>query len=115
MKNLEQIRATAALQVAGQLKRSAVSKLPGLVLNNGLLAASAFCDAQGGGNSRPDQARAMEAVARHLAARGIVGRPVATIPAMISDLSARDSIDLQRATSEALAFLSYLKRFATND
>lgn len=115
MQNLEQIRAAAALPVAAQLNRSAVSKLPGLILNNGLLAASAFCDAAGGGNNRPDQATAMDAVAVHLAARGIVGGHVQTIQSMITDLSARDSLSLQRATSEALAFLSYLKRFATND
>lgn len=115
MKNLEQIRAAAALPVADQVRRSAISKLPGLILNNGLLAAAAFCDAQGGGNNRPDQATAMTAVARHLAARGIVGNQVTTIPAMIADLSERDSLALQRATHEALAFLSYLKRFATND
>lgn len=111
MQNLEQIRAAAALPVAVNLKRSAISKLPGLILNNGLLATSAFCDA----NNRPDLATAMEAIARHLAARGIVGRQVNAIQSMISDLSARDSLALQRATSEALAFISYLKRFATND
>jgi CRISPR/Cas system CMR-associated protein Cmr5 small subunit len=115
MQNLEQIRAAAALPAALHLKRSAISKLPGLILNNGLLAASAFCDAPGGGNNRPDQARAIDAVAIHLAARGIVGNQVNTIQLMIRDLSARDSLALQRATSEALAFLSYLKRFATND
>ena len=34
---------------------------------------------------------------------------------MISDLSQKDSLDLQRATTEALAFLSFLKRFANNE
>ena len=115
MKNLEQIRAAAALPVALDLKRSAISKLPGLILNNGLLATAAFCDAQGGGANRSDQVTAMRAVAIHLAARGIVGNKVNDIKPMIADLSARNSIDLQRATSEALAFLSFLKRFATND
>lgn len=111
MPNLEQIRAAAALPVAANLRRSAISKLPGLILNNGLLATAAFC----GADKHPNLATAMEAVATHLAARGIVGNQVATIQAMIADLSARNSLDLQRATSEALAFLSYLKRFATND
>jgi len=115
MKNLEQIRAAAALPVALGLRRSAISKLPGLILNNGLLATAAFCNAQGGGENRIDQLTAMRAVAGHLATRGIVGNQVNDISPMIADLSARNSIDLQRATSEALAFLSYLKRFATND
>lgn len=114
MQNLEQIRAAAALTVANGIRRSAVSKLPSLILNNGLLAAAAFCDAQGGGNNRPDQATAMAAVASHLAARSIITNGN-SIQAMIADLAARDSLALQRATQESLAFLAYLKRFATND
>ncbi len=117
MKNLEQVRAAAALPavVTLGLKRSAISKLPGLILNNGLLAAAAFCNAEGGGGNRPQLKNAMGAIASHLAEREIVGNQVHDIPRMILDLSARDAIALQRATQEALAFLAYLKRFATND
>lgn len=34
---------------------------------------------------------------------------------MIENLSQRSSHDLQRATTEALAFIAYLKRFAPKD
>jgi CRISPR-associated protein Cmr5 len=42
MKNLEQIRAAHALSAARQLDRGAVTKLPALIINNGLLATIAF-------------------------------------------------------------------------
>lgn len=112
MQNLDQIRAAAALEPAKKLDRSAISKLPGLILNNGLLAAAAFCGAEGGGGNRPHLRLAMEATAGHLSRRGIVAPNIATIAALIGDLSQRDSITLQRATAEALAYLAYLKRFA---
>lgn len=115
MQNLDQIRAAAALEPAKDLNRSAISKLPGLILNNGLLAAAAFCDAEGGGGNRPQLKNAMAATARHLADRGIAARGTANIPDLIRDLSTKDSINLQRATSEALAYLAYLKRFAKKD
>lgn len=115
MQNLDQIRAAAALESAGDLDRSAISKLPGLILNNGLLAAAAFCGAEGGGGNRPQLKIAMAAIAKHLADRGIGAPGTEDIPGLIRDLSGKDSLNLQRATSEALAFLAYLKRFAKKD
>lgn len=113
MENLDQIRAAAALAPAATLKRGAISKLPGLIINNGLLAAAAFAEADGGGDNKVHLKNAMVAVARHLSKRGIIGPNITGTMAMIEDLSQRrSSLDLQRATSEALAFLSYLKRFA---
>jgi CRISPR-associated protein Cmr5 len=115
MQNLEQLRAATALPAARDLKRSAINKLPGLILNNGLLAAAAFANADGGGANKDDLKKAMVATARHLSQRKIVAPTVNDIPKLIDDLAGRDSIILQRATQEALAFLAYLKRFATND
>lgn len=112
MQNLDQIRAAAALQSAHNLNRSAISKLPGLILSNGLLAAAAFADADGGGDNRGELKKAMIATAKHLAARGIAAANTDNIRALIADLSNKDSLTLQRATTEALAFLAYLKRFA---
>lgn len=111
MKNLEQIRAQAALVSATDLKREAISKLPGMIVNNGLLAAAAFCDAEGDGPNKVHLKRAMEASARHLQQRGIIGNGD-SIQAMVADLCAKDSNTLQRATAETLAFLGFLKRFA---
>jgi CRISPR/Cas system CMR-associated protein Cmr5 small subunit len=116
MQNLEQLRAAAALQDAKDLKRSAISKLPGLILNNGLLAAAAaFCGTDGGGDNKDHLKKAMTATAKHLKERKIAGPEVHDIESLIRDLSAKPPITLQRATHEALAFLSFLKRFATND
>lgn len=111
MKNLEQLRAAAALQAAPGIKREAISKLPGLIINNGLLAAAAFCAADGDGPNRGDLQKAMLATAGHLAARKILTNGD-SIKAMIEELAGRDSSVLQRATAEALAFLAFLKRFA---
>ena len=82
MQNLEQLRAAAALQAAPDIKREAISKLPGLIINNGLLAA-----------------------------RKIISN-ADSIKSMTEELAGRDSSVLQRATAEALAFLAFLKRFA---
>lgn len=114
MQNLEQIRAAHALEPAKSLDRSAVNKLPAMILANGLLAAAAFCDADGGGESRKDMKLALNATAMHLANRGLIAPGTNTAKGIIQDLSGRDSHHLQRATSEALAFIAYLKRFAPN-
>jgi CRISPR/Cas system CMR-associated protein Cmr5 small subunit len=42
MQNLEQIRAAAALAVADKTTKADVSKLPAMIISNGLLAATAF-------------------------------------------------------------------------
>lgn len=115
MQNLDQIRAAAALEPAKELDRSAISKLPGLILNNGLLSAAAFCDAEGGGDNRGHLKKAMVATAKHLASRGIAAPGTQDIRSLIDDLSKKDSLNLQRATAESLAYLAYLKRFAKKD
>lgn len=118
MKNLEQIRAKSALEAVRaqpDMKRSGVNKLPAMIIANGLLATAAFCNAEGGGESRDDMKKALTATTKHLADRGHLVAGTATIEAMIADLSQRDSYHLQRATAEALAFIAYLKRFAKKD
>ena len=110
MQNLEQIRAANALEPAKHLDRSAVNKLPAMILANGLLATAAFCDAEG--ENRKDMKGAMDATAAHLAKRELIAIGKNTTKGIIEDLSAGDSQRLQRATSEALAFIAYLKRFA---
>ena len=115
MQNLEQIRAKHALAPAKDLSRSAVNKLPAMILANGLLATAAFCNAEGGGENRSDMKKALEATAKHLADRGHMASGTNTVAGMIQDLSQRSSHELQRATAEALAFLAYLKRFAPKD
>ena len=110
MQNLEQIRAANALKAAANTSRTAVSKLPAMILANGLLATAGFCAA--GGDSRKEMKNAMDHTAEHLAGRDLINRDPGKTDGLIKDLSQRKSIDLQRATSEALTFISYLKRFA---
>lgn len=112
MQNLEQIRAANALEPARNLDRSAVNKLPAMIITNGLLATAAFCEAEGGGDNRSNMKSALDATARHLATRGLVAANTASTRSLIEDLARRDSHHLQRATAEALAFVAYLKRFA---
>lgn len=119
-KNLEQIRALHALDEVfnGRFDRNDVNGLPALVQSSGLLATAAFVSV--GQGARDGMWNAMNAVARHL--RCAETGPLLTMTAhgseqnptkvMLRELSERDSQVLIRATAEALAFISYLKRFA---
>lgn len=119
MRNLEQIRAAHALGTAERTTKAAVSKLPAMILSNGLLAAAAFASEKkkdGKFPKRPDLKKAMDGVAEHLARPELHLAVLANAThaeALIQRLSASTSLDLQRATAEALAYLSYVKRFAT--
>ena len=114
MQNLDQIRAAAAdkLLPEGQkhnFDRSDVVGIPALILTNGLLAAAAFCCEQGK-DKRAGMKHAFDGIAAHLKERGLT--TATNGQALISDLATKDSLALQRATTEALSFLSFLKRFA---
>ena len=122
MQNLDQIRAAKALQEATHTTRQVVSKLPAMILSNGLLATAAFASEKkdGGQPKRAEMKNAMDAAAGHLCnpIHGIAvlsGRT--TTEQLIDALShdSADSLDLQRATAEALAFLAYLKRFTSKE
>lgn len=115
MKNLEQIRAKHALEPAKSLDRSAINKLPAMIMTNGLLATIAFCHSQSSGSSRSHMANALLATAQHLAEQNIVASGASDLMAFANDLCGRDSHHLQRATAEALAFIGYLRRFAKKD
>lgn len=121
MQNLDQIRASAALQAADKTSRQAVSKLPAMILQNGLLAATAFAtEGKDGKPKRLEMSAAMNSTADHLANPnlGITlltgNNDAAKMTAALSSATAT-SLDLQRATTAALAFLAFLKRFATKD
>lgn len=115
MKNLEQIRAAHALKNLDGLNRNGVSKLPSLILGNGLLATAAFCEAAGESDNRGVMKRALMATADHLAQQKHLApsrNRDEAIQNLVASLSAGDSHKLQRATAEALAYIGYLKRFA---
>ena len=122
MQNLDQIRAALALLRADDTSKQAVSKLPAMILTHGILAAAAFADEKNekGQPKREKINHAMDATATHLShkAHGLtVLKGVTTAETMITKLSSGSAtvMDLQRATAEALAFLSYLKRFTTKE
>ena len=113
MQNLDQIRAAAAAKLLPQGKthsfdRSDVVGIPSIILTNGLLAAAAFC-CEPGKDKREGMKNAFNGIATHLNSRGLTS--ATTGQALITDLASKDSLALQRATTEALAFLAYLKRF----
>jgi len=86
------------------------------VMNNGLLAATAFA-IEPGREARSGISAALEGMATHLAnpVHGIsILKNAKTADSLLRALSGNGatSLDLQRATAEALAFFSYVKRFA---
>lgn len=116
--NLEQHRAAAALKAAnaGGFKRADIAGFPGLILQNGLLAAFAYAT-EPNRPSREPLLAACDSTAEFLS------RPLHGIAPLHDVRDARQlvdkltgpgasNLDLQRATSEALAFFAYLKRFA---
>lgn len=115
MTNLEQVRAAAALGPAKTLDKSAVNKLPAMILSNGLLATISFCHSESTGGNRNQMANALLATAKHLADQHLAAPGGSDLMALAQDLSSRDSHHLQRATAEALAFIGYLRRFAKKD
>jgi len=108
--NLDQVRAGHALEHATPLDRRAVNRLPPMILGNGLLATVAFAQAS---EKRAGMLAALDAVGHHLKKRGLLN-PDATAGTAnsILYLTQTDSAQLRRATEEALAYLTYLKRFA---
>lgn len=110
MDNLDQIRAQNALGAAPHVQKKHVTKLPALIVNNGLLAAAAFCD-----DKSKELRDAMDRVAEHLADKRIQRLTnKKTAKGLVEELTAPgvSSERLRLATDEALAYLSYLKRFA---
>ena len=119
MKTLAQIRAANAIHASekpgigsGQREGNALSGFPMIIKTDGLLAAAAFA-VEKKSNGEPKQRGAklvLEEVAKHLTMLGIT--KAITADALVNELAiAADASQLRRATSEALAFLSYLKRF----
>jgi CRISPR/Cas system CMR-associated protein Cmr5 small subunit len=117
MKNLEQIRAANALAYAkaglgmrGQQGGNVLKKLPALVMGNGLLAAGAFAYSQ---KNDSGWRTCFDHIAKHLAHPDIAIAPGQdNLDKLMDFLSGKaDSQVLKLATEEALAWLSYARRF----
>ncbi len=123
MKNLEQIRAAHALTVADKTTKADVNKLPGMIIANGLLATAAFATEKNDKSrpKRPAMQAVMNGVAEHLSSQEIGIVPGANDADSLIKLLSNEkdpqanSLRLQRATAEALAFIGYVKRFATKE
>lgn len=123
MQNLDQVRAKNALNAAGArnggqpaFTRADVAGFPALILQNGLLSAFAYAT-EDGKPTRAGIRYACDRTAEHLSRHGIpVLQDTADARSMIGALSnpPATSSDLQRATTEALLFFAYLKRFAAS-
>lgn len=126
MENLEQRRAANALAKAVPCRRQAaegdcLSGYPGLIINNGLIACLAFSLEKEGQHER-----VADAIAFHLDDMAIcerLGGGSSNGRWLLDFLTGRarnaqnqpipvSAYTLRRAADEALAFLSYLKRFA---
>ena len=106
MRNLEQIRAKHALDFINEEKNvitgpdggNILSKLPTMIVADGLLATAAFAKDKGCGYEKT-----IDNIFAHLRSQAIA--------AGIDDLAAKGALELQRATAEALAYANYIKRF----
>ena len=111
MQNLDQLRAAHAIREATATDKASVSKLPAMILTNGLLGALAFATEEGK-KPREKMKAAADSLASHLSKLIPEIGAVTNGQSLATKLAGGDALTLQRATTEALAYLSYLKRFA---
>ena len=118
MKNLEQIRAAGAFVTAGETTKAAANRFSPMIVTNGLIAATAFAT-EDGGKKRPQLHVIVGGIARHLSnpEMGFVSFDGCDTPSKFSTAlrESADNSEIQRAMTEALFFIAYVKRFARRD
>lgn len=113
MKNLDQIRAANAIDAIvgrGVNDGETVKKIPAYIMNNGLLATAAFAY-----ETQKGYGDVFAAIIHHLKDPRIQKLPEnleENPKAFIDFLAERDSAVLRDVTTESLAYLNYLRRFA---
>jgi CRISPR type III-B/RAMP module-associated protein Cmr5 len=115
MKNLDQIRARNALKSAVEVRKeegegNALSGYPSLIINNGLMPTLAFSMEKEGQHLRIADAIAAHLV--HMDGNDVIQLEQPKAQSLLRKLGESDAATLQLCSSEALAFLSFLKRFA---
>jgi len=120
MQNLEQIRATSAIEAwktfkdaRGENGGDVVRSLSALIINNGLLATMSFAIDKKGGHLE-----LMENICQYLTNKRSIFKAIFRpgdnkddkVTPYLNALANAPSITLQQATDEALAYLTYLKR-----
>ena len=120
MRTLAQIRAANALvdrDIAGmghgQKGGDALSGFSILIKTNGLLAAAAFSLELDKKSQLKHEGHNLivQALARHLSFKGVEICEAEDAESLVEELANGDVRTLTRATAEAIAYLSYLKRF----
>lgn len=121
MKNLAQVRAASALQlanskegkIAGVNGGEAIKKVPPMIAANGLLAALAFSlEEKKQDLQRPGYAAIFDAIAGHLQSSEIaITKGTNDAKALLHHLVGADSLTLKLATAEAMEWLGYARRF----
>lgn len=124
-KTLDQIRAAVALEKKGNIIRSKgdsdkTKSLPTMVQTNGLLGAIAFAVDKNENSSEKAYYSIVEAIVVHLKKvreqdPSIIPEEVGDRPEDLADYLAKKATPTQfrRITAEVLAFLNYLRRFAS--
>tara|TARA_B100001093_G_C26798663_1_gene1002362 strand:- start:1207 stop:1557 length:351 start_codon:yes stop_codon:yes gene_type:complete len=115
MKNLEQIRAASAISAANsgvnllgnEGGENQAKKIPPMIINHGLLQYLAYAKAEGKGTAPYEICNFL---AMHLENLKIV-RNSRDTGQLLERLSESDSQVLKQATSEALAWFNYARRF----
>lgn len=115
MKTLDQLRGSRALQfweqnanhesVRGENGGDILKGLPALLINDGLLATLAFAMQKKAGHER-----LMVEVGQYLRQRKILPQDFNDLQGFARQLCDGNSVLLQQATSEALEYISFLKR-----
>lgn len=114
MNNVEQIRASAALDIASGLNRSYVRRIPSMLITNGLIATIGFVIAKDSDPNYQAIGKAFVRLGEHLADRKILESKPSTLEDLVRKLCQCETVGLQRATAEALQFFGHLKRFSTD-
>ncbi len=125
LRNLDQIRAKNALGIqgiSGDKDGDIVKKMPTIIRDNGLLAAMAFAvskDKNGNTAGTNKYRELFDRVAKHLhevlniRAQKLGSPNPAPGTELIREVTAMDAAQLRAVTSEALAYLAFVKRFHT--
>ncbi len=119
MRNLDQLRAAKALQFhnmdfGGEDGGNILDGFPALVINNGLMAALAFCLMKASQTRGQGYKVLGEALVAHLTDKEVnlrLNLKTGTLHGLLEHLSASSSSTLRVCTTETLAFLNYLRRF----
>lgn len=118
-KNLEQIRAKNALELAKDLKltKTESKRAPAMIMENGLLGALAFAQEKGG-EKGGEMAKVMEACVAHWQSltsgelqTGLTDSKV-DLKEFSKEICECSAAELRRRTEEIMAFLNYLRRYA---